>query len=68
MFSNDSPRTTQRVLEEDPNMGKQVSIAACLQPSNEGYCVLRNQHKEAKKLTHKAGSTKAYYLNSDFEK
>ena len=28
-LSNDSPRTAQRVVEEDPNLGKQVARVSC---------------------------------------
>ena len=44
MSSHYSPRTTQRVLEEDPNFGEQAAEVACVQPIPRGCHASRSKY------------------------
>ena len=44
MYSHDTPGTTGRVLEEDPNLGEQAAKAACVQQDFGDCCMTRSHH------------------------
>ena len=68
MYSHSTPRTTQRVVGEDPNMGEQAAKAACMQQEFGGCCALAAITQGLKICIETQRLHDVHFLNVDFQK
>lgn len=67
-YTPNHPMTTQRLLEEDPNIGKQAAKAAYKHPRNEGHHARLPQHWRGKTASRGGAFTSLTSSNQISEK